>query len=45
MSTNSDILEDIVEVLESWGQRILELETNSGKTKGLSKKISIALNR
>ena len=45
MSSESDILEDIVEVLESWGQRILELETNSGKTKEFSEKISIALNR
>ena len=45
MSSDSEILEDIAEALELWGQRILELETNFGKTKELSEKISNALNR
>ena len=45
MSSDSEILEDIAEALELWGQRILELETNFGKTKELSEKISNAVNR
>ena len=45
MSSDSEILEDIAEALELWSQRILELETNFGKTKELSEKISNALNR
>ena len=45
MSSDSEILEDIVEALELWGQRILELETNFGKTKELSENILNALNR